>query len=465
MAQLSYKDAFVSFHPLIFIGAALFSLLTVRISCRRPGRMAARVSPVEAVRYTESANSRRKKKRNTNGAKLHVMAWANLGRSRGKTSVTVLSLALAVVLMNLTYTFAIGFDMDKYLASKSAADFVLGDAAYFQTGQGFHSTDEAVPENVTAEVDAQGGITESGRIYGQVSSVEEFVTEDYYRRIWSQWNDAETLDRMVEGCERDADGNLETHAQLYGMEDFPLSKLQVLEGDLSALSDPEENALAAVYLADDYGDPEQESHWAHVGDKVRLRYVEEWEYYDAETGEIIPPEQIDAVADSGRGWGSRAKTYRDVEYTVAAAVLVPSSLDYRYYGADQFVLGAERFQQDTGTDSVMTYVFDTEDSQTDRMEAFLADYTEQVQPTLDYESKKTYQAEFDGFRNMFLTMGSALSLIIGLVGVLNFVNAVLTGILTRKHEFAVLQAIGMTGGQLKRCLCWKGCITRSPPWR
>lgn len=456
MAQLSYKDTFVSFHPLIFIGAALFSLITVRISCRRPGRMAARVSPVEAVRYTESANSRRKKKRNTNGAKLHVMAWANLGRSRGKTSVTVLSLALAVVLMNLTYTFAIGFDMDKYLASKSAVDFVLGDAAYFQTGQGFHSTDEAVPENVIAEVNAQGGITESGRIYGQVSSVEEFVTEDYYRRIWSQWNDAETLDRMVEDCERDADGNLETRAQLYGMEDFPLSKLQVLEGDLSALSDPGENALAAVYNADDYGDPEQKSHWAHVGDKVRLRYVEEWEYYDAGTGEIIPPEQVDAAVDSGRRWGSRPKTYRDVEYTVAAAVLVPSSLDYRYYGADQFVLGAERFQQDTGTDSVMTYVFDTEDSQTDRMEAFLADYTEQVQPTLDYESKKTYQAEFDGFRNMFLTMGSALSLIIGLVGVLNFVNAVLTGILTRKHEFAVLQAIGMTGGQLKKMLMLEG---------
>ena len=61
---------------------------------------------------------------------------------------------------------------------------------------------------------------------------------------------------------------------------------------------------------------------------------------------------------------------------------------------------------------------------------------------------------------MFLTMGGVLSLIIGLVGVLNFVNAVLTGILTRKREFAVLEAVGMTGRQLKTMLAWEGlCYT------
>lgn len=71
-------------------------------------------------------------------------------------------------------------------------------------------------------------------------------------------------------------------------------------------------------------------------------------------------------------------------------------------------------------------------------------------------SKKTYQAEFEGFRSMFLTLGGALSLIIGLVGILNFLNAVLTGIITRKHEFAVLQAIGMTGKQLRHMLMLEG---------
>ena len=384
------------------------------------------------------------------------MAWKNLGRSRGKTVITVISLALAVVLMQLTYTFAIGFDMDKYLASKSAVDFIVGDAAYFQTSSGFRSADEAVPENVIADIDAAGDITASGRIYGQVSGVQEFVPEDWFRQNNGQWYPADMLENMVQSASRTPDGRIADRAQLYGMEDFPLSKLTVLEGDLSALSDPDANAIAAVYATDDYGDPEAQSHWAKVGDKVHLRYVEEYEYYYTDTGEIIPQEEVDAAYAGGRSVGSRAKTYRDVEYTVAAAVTIPGSLDYRFYGADQFVLGAMQFMQDSQTSAVMTYVFDVADGTDGRMEAFLADYTENVQPLFDYESKATYQAEFESMRSLFLTLGGALSLIIGLVGVLNFLNAVLTGIITRRHEFAVLQAIGMTGRQLGRMLMLEG---------
>ena len=46
----------------------------------------------------------------------------------------------------------------------------------------------------------------------------------------------------------------------------------------------------------------------------------------------------------------------------------------------------------------------------------------------------------------------------GLVGVLNFFNAILTGIITRKREMAVLQSIGMTGKQLKTMLVCEGLL-------
>ena len=62
------------------------------------------------------------------------------------------------------------------------------------------------------------------------------------------------------------------------------------------------------------------------------------------------------------------------------------------------------------------------------------DYTENVNPQFDYESKATYAAEFEGMRSMFLLLGGALSFIVGLVGVLNFFNAILTGIIARKRE-------------------------------
>lgn len=461
MSQLSYQHAFVSFHPLIFIGAALFSLLTVFLSCARPGRMAARVSPVEAVRCTEGgapkkAGKRERGRRAQSGASLPRMAWANLGRSRSKTVVTVLSLTLAVVLATMTYTFSMGFDMNKYLTHKADVDFILGHADYFQTGRGFHSTDEEVPESVISDVNARSGIEESGRVYGGVSAIKQFVTEDWLRQCYGAYNRPEIVDQVIESTDRRPDGLLETGAMMYGMEDFPLSLLDVLEGDLAPLSDPSQKAIAAVFNANDYNETRWDSNWTRLGDTVTLRYVSKTEFFYRDTGEMT--EDVDAAIESGRPWGERAVEYEDVDYTVCALVRVPNSISYRYgvLGSDKFILGAERFKRDTGTSSVMTYLFNTTDEAESPTESFLEEYTNSVQPLYDYESRATYAAEFEGFRGMFMTMGGALSFIIGLVGILNFVNAVLTGILTRKRELAVLQSVGMTGRQLKTMLVYEG---------
>ena len=455
VAQLDGVVSVASANPLIFVGAAGFSLVTVLLSCRKPGRMAGRVSPIEAVRYTEGGNLKRKTKRNVKGVSLFSMAWANLGRSRGKSAITVISLSLAVVLLTITATITRGFDMDKYVSNFTASDFIVADAGQFQTGGEIFNTDMGIPQSVIDDIDAQGGITGGGLVYGKTSAVQEFVTEDYYRSVWSRWNDPETLDLMVASQDRTEDGLLADRAQLYGMEQFPLDHLTVLDGDLSKLSEPGGRYVAAVYSDDDYGNPEMDSHWARLGDTVTLRYVEEFEYYNPNTGEVYGPlENVPA----GANYVSRAVKYRDVEYEVAALVVVPRALSYRYYGADEFIMNDQTFIQDTGTDSVMYYAFDTTDEANAGMETFLQDYTENVNPQFDYESKATYAAEFEGMRAMFLMLGGALSFIVGLVGVLNFFNAILTGITVRKREFAVLQSIGMTGKQLKTMLVYEGLL-------
>lgn len=371
-ARLDGVTTVVSASPLLFAGAAVFALITVLISCRRPGSLAGKVSPVEAVRYTEGKALKQKKKRNGKGVSLLSMAWANLGRSRGKTFLTVLSLTLAVVLLAFTVTFTAGFDMDKYVSNFTASDFILADGV-----------------------------------------------------------------------------------QLYGMDPFALDYLTVLEGDLSKLNDTEGNYIAAVYSTDDYDEPMMDSHWARLGDTVTIRYVEEYEYYDPATGKVFGSREN---VPEGVAYAERAVKYRDVDYTVAALVAVPSALSYRYYGRDEFVMGAETFIRDTGTDSVMYYAFDTTEEANATMEAFLKDYTENVNPQFDYESKATYASEFENIKNMFLLLGSALSFIVGLVGILNFFNAILTGITARRRELAVLQSIGMTTRQLQMMLALEGLL-------
>ena len=452
VARLNGIANVISVSPVIFLASAVFSLVTVMLSCRKPGRMAARVSPIEAVRYTEGGGIKRKSRKSGGRVSLLSMAKANLGRSRGKTAVTVTSLSLAVVLLTMTVTFTKGFDMDKYIAAFTASDFIVADAGQFQTGGDVYNSEMALPQSVIDDIEAQGGVTDGGRAYGTTSSVEEFVTEEYYRSVWSRWNTQEELDSKVRLMDRNERGLLADQAQLYGMEPFALDHLTVLEGDLSRLYEPGGNYVAAVYSEDDYGNPRMDSHWAELGEKITLRYVEKYEYYHPDTGQVYP----DDMDLSEVPWVFRAVEYRDVEYTVAALVAVPSALSYRYYGADEFILNDQTFIRDSGTDCVMYYAFDTADEAGAAMEEFLADYTENVNPQFDYESKATYAVEFEGFRSMFLLLGGALSFIVGLVGVLNFFNAILTGIIARKREFAVLQSIGMTGRQLKRMLVYEG---------
>lgn len=443
----------ISTSPLIFIFAAVFALVTVLISCRRPGKMAARVSPVEALRYTEQSSKKAKTLRKAKkGASIPKMAWANLGRNRGKTIITMVSLSLAVVLLNLTVTFTNGFDMDKYLRNV-VSDFILADASYFSVGLPRWNREIALTEDVIEQVSGQDGITKGGRTYGQSSDVQEFVPEEYFRDIWGAWNPPETVDWLVEDAQRQ-NGRLAAETYLYGMEPYALDKLNVLEGDITKLYEPGSRYIAAVYFNDDYGNPHMDSHWAELGDTVDLQYVEKWEYYNPQTGEVYDDNQ--SLEDVP--WARRAAKYRDVSYEVAALVVVPHSISYRFYGPDQFVLGAETFVQDTKTNAVMYYAFDMEDAADGSMEAFMYDFTENVNPQLDYESRETYAQEYESFKGMFTMMGGVLCFIIGLVGVLNFLNAILTGILTRRREFAMLQSIGMTGKQLKSMLVWEGLL-------
>ncbi|MDO5785043.1 MAG: ABC transporter permease [Eubacteriales bacterium] len=446
----------VSVNPFIFIISAVFALLTVFISCNRPGRMAAKISPVEAVRYTEGSGSHKTMKRGTKGISLFGMAKANLGRSRGKTIVTLLSLALAVVLLSVVTLFATGFDMDKYLSNNSVCDFIVADAGYFQTGGGFFSGDHSVGEDVIADINTQEGIKSAGKVYGISDDINDFITEEHYRSLRGYFNDSETLDQLIDEAEQDESGRFANGVLLYGMDSVALSKMKVLDGDLSEVGKPGSRKIAAVYWDDDYGHAAMDSNWAKVGDTVTLRYIKEYEFYNPETGEIY--EDPDAIGDDQR-WAKRALHYQDIDYEVAATVIIPNALSYRYStDGDEFILNDQTFMQDTGTSDVMVYFFDTTEEANPKMEQYLKNYTENVDPSYDFESKATYQAEFEGFRNMFLLMGGVLSLIIGIVGILNFINAILTGIITRKREFAMLQSIGMTGKQLKTMLIEEGLL-------
>ena len=437
----------LSASPVIFLGSALFALLTVLLSCAKPGKMTAKVSPVEAVKYTDVVLSK-KNHRSTRGAKLHQMAFANLGRNKKKTVLVVLSLALSVTLFNALCAFVGGFSMEKYVSSMTCADFIVSTPDYFR----YNPADEFITPEQIEEIATNTKASLSGTGYAVRKPAYLWMTEDALRQDYARYESAEQLDSHMSRMEHR--GNMVMgDTKIEALDHSLFDKLQVFDGDISPMLEPNNNAIAIAVSLDDYGNLPNPEYYPKVGDTITATYADDMKYIDSRTGELCTEDTPEEYLQE-KLYGAR-----DVEYTVCALVELPYSMSYRYGGIGyETVLSVDTAQRDSGGAAIpMLYLFDTAD-EADEAEAeqYLSALTADAFSPLMYESKATARAAFTQFRQMFLLVGGMLCAIIGLVGLLNFFNAMMTGILSRRREFAMLQAVGMTKKQLKRMLIDEG---------
>ena len=404
--------------PLIFLGSALFALLTVFFSAFRPGRLAGKVAPIEAVKYTDTGHFR-KKKRQTRGAKVYQMAYANLGRNKSKTFLVIISLSLSVVLLNILVTLTGGFDMDRYLAKQTCADFIVSNTDYFR----FRGSNvECISRDTITQIQEHTTASLSGCAYTPSVQTSIWISEQAWRDNVQNHLTEEEFEQSLQALP-EKNGLVQDTFLLEGMDDTLIDRLTVLEGNLEGLRSPDSSAIAFVVHADDYGHASVPDSYPAIGDSVTMSY------------------------------GTK-----DITYKVCAYVTVPYSMSYRFSTLGyEAVISADAMEKDSGTEIYpLLYLFDTPDGQAEQeAEQYLSELTSQEMSDMMYESKAVLRADFENFRHMFLLIGGLLCGIIGLVGILNFFNAVMTGILARKKEFAVLQSIGMTRKQMQNMLIYE----------
>lgn len=442
----AYEDgeAAVSANPLIFIGAALFTLATVFISIRKPAKIAARVSPVEAVRYTEGAElsvlRRRKNKRekdkqkkSTDGGKIWKMAWSNLARSKGRTVVVILSLSLAIILLNSVFTITGSFDMDTYLKHFVTTDYQIGSAKYFGLDHYYGASKEEVEteklsESFISACEAQDGFETGGRIYSSTRFALEASSWKAPKDIPHDGNGYYwTFGSRKEYYNIDEKGGYSSDTVIYGLEDFPLEQIEVCEGEKDA-DVIKEKLASGKYLicsasTDDNGVVEEKEMAHHAGDTVTL---------------FLPD-------------GSKR------EFEILSVIKENFyALTNRYGIMFCYYTTADVFKEMESEDFLMSYLMNVEDQKEDAYGQFVENYTTTTEPLMDYSSKQKYVEEFAGMKNLFVLVGGTLSLVIGLIGILNFINSVLTNVVTRRKEFAMMEAIGMTKKQLLRMLILEG---------
>ena len=425
----------------IIAGAILFSGLTVYISTRKSVKKASRVSPIEAIRYVEQDTVPVKRKKTYTGAVIPRMAKANLQRNKRRTVFIVISLTLSIVLLNSVFIFSGSFDEDAYIEKHTRSDFMVyspGIQAAFGNDFGHNS---AVPEKAVEEIKAQPGVTNEAYLYRNT------FEDDHVSCDWGTpyvVDNTNKEQRMVPehlnlgvyqtGTERDsAVLTADNHplGNVYGFSENILNKMDIIEGetDLSVLKEKLWNGNNVILMAK-YGDKDKLAGGADSSFYRGLSVGDTIQFYENGT----PTEEFTIIAKVAATKGETTLTGGDSNISQ----IIDSPLIY---------MSEKKFKEIYETPTLYGFLFDVEEQYQQEMENHLAQDTD-----VSYTSILTMKATVSSVKNVVLLIGGVIGAIFALVGLINFINLVMTNIIPRRHEFATMQSIGMTKKQLRKMM-------------
>ena len=413
----------------IFAVSAVFSWLVVRMSCIKPCKIIKKISPVDAVRYSEYTGRGLSCRKKTRKVSVMSLAWENLKRSRHKTIVVILSLAISIIMINVTVSIISSFDKNAYIKQYAVTDFMVTDGSMLS--KNYQDMDY---EGVTAsDIEAFkkiDGITETGAIYMSESlhSMEGTALErmtqtyedhagwftfspDHQKAIEHLIYDTHKIDSHIYGVDEFTLKNMEIDQGEPGWEQFRTGKYVIVSSPLESGND-RNDAKYAFY---------------QIGEKVKVDFP-------------------DGTKD---------------EYEVVAIGDLPYAMGPEHgHGLDVYFMIPEKeyLQHIPESKGAMKLFFNADETRLDAVEEAVSEYCEFTSPQLGYTSRMTYLKDFNNLINTFLFVGGALSLILALIGVLNLINLSFTSINERKNELEVLRAVGMTKKQMVRMLIGEGIL-------
>ena len=436
------------FDPWILVWGGGFTAFTVFLSSRKPGKIAGNVSPIEALRYTEADGKRkkgrgRKKKKHAARFSAVSMAWASLGRNRRTTAVVIAAISFSIILLAVIMTAVGSFQIDQFMEQRIAGDFLIGNRNVTSTSH--RSGDIDMEPEYLALADRQAGIQSRTEMWVRFQSFLQI--NDQAAEQLRKLDEEGKLNRSpyaVDVLEERLAGERSFNGFFYGYSDALLSNLKVLEGTLDVERFQTGNyVLLGQFLGD--GHLPSGDHVYHPGDRVTVEYYTE----DSTFREVRD--------ESGATVDMIYENLGEKEYEVMAVVEIPDSMNLRRYSANScdVVLPLAELEPEDANVHRFAVSYQVEEEAQEAFEAAVKAYTDE-HTTMGYTTKESLRREFANMVTVIATIGISLAAVIALIGILNFVNAMITGILSRRREFAMLQSIGMTSTQLVKTLICEG---------
>lgn len=391
-------------NPLIFVFAASFSYLTVLISSRKPIKLAVKFSPIEAKYYIDVKAQKKKKIKTKNSGKayhLYSIAWKNVISEKKKAIMICCSLSLCIILTSLFYSVSSGVNLDIFLKDAISCDFIVGSKQYFNKVGGRYTS---LDSNMNETINLWEGISASGG--ASVTTINVALEGDVFSKF------SEIVGK--EGVNKDHT----MMSDVYGLDDFIFQKISIIDGELDLKKFKTGDYIVAGSFVESGG----KLSCYKVGDKVKLAF------------------------DNGD----------EKEYTVLAAGDIPYDVSVRQhyaYSANLYLPSQEWFNR-TQLENYYVYAYDVENRYESMWDNNMSKLS--LQGDISYESKMTYKNQLEGYINGILIVGICVSIILGVIGLLNFINSIYNSIHNRKRELAIMQSMGMSKTEIYGSLIFEG---------
>lgn len=399
----------VSFHPVIFLGAALFAFLTTVFGSLKPAKMAGNIEPVEAVKYTQNKSNKSRKKRRY-GKNIYCMAWQNLIINKKRVGIVILSLFIGITAFLSVNVIIKGNDIYSYIELYRNYEITLSN----ETGM---SEDYVAEHKFDDEFMEQLGNIDGIESIETISSeamtlkYDKVLFENYLIRYYELYmNEA-----YEDGMRRiEQDPNV-FQAQFIGVSEGIFDQINQ---NLETPVNKEDFLEGKICIIQTYQIPME----GIVGKEV------EFSFPDLEGNETH-------VMTVG-GWsGTNISRYGGMSPNIIVSDKVVERHIEKPWIEEIEINSVESFNRKL---NAAVYNLVKEDSD--------ISFSSKIQTYDSMQSSNTTLTVF----------GSGISIILVCIGILNFINVMITGIYERRRDLAILESIGMTYNQMKKMLLVEG---------
>ncbi len=401
-----------AFNPWVYLFTIVFSFLCVVISCRKPAKIAGSISPIEAEKYTGIKKKKVKNIRNSKeGSKIYKMAWYNIFNVKSKAILVVASLFMGIITFLCIRTFLGSMTVENYLNA-----YVKNDFTVYNSSLNNDTVEDKLDEEAVKEITSLEGI-------GSYS-----ITRDGYVFVEPNETSKQGLYNMHERysyTKEETEAAYQRYLNDYKTVIYPIVTL-------------EDEYIQKVYDKNPTFDIEgyRKGEVALVGDYYGL------DFDGTQTIKMISREEING---------------KIVEKEIKVQSVQDSEVFSNFgssMGAFNICVNTEVFDEIASDVQYSKINIDCDDEHEVALNKELMTIAPEYNVSIS--SRSDTGLFFTQTMTTYNVIGSTFCITLILIGIVNFINVIITSINARNREFALMESIGMTKKQIIKLVTFEG---------